>query len=124
MIDLKKVAREQRFRLGYEEGYSGHSDPWMMLLRGSRGHVSLYSETELLACTKTRVNGLRLIQALSRGIIHQDGNDGMNIRFSLDELPVVAKALSLYRRRVLSQEERARASARLATYRKNRHGEV
>jgi hypothetical protein len=84
---------------------------WDLVLPGAAGFVAPWGGDYLLACTRHRITTAAILAKVPGAVVSQDGSDGQNVRFHRDHLDLVAGVLRLYRRRQVSEAERARLAA-------------
>jgi hypothetical protein len=113
-IDLKKQFGSC-YRIKFEEGYvaergqKGRSyDPWLVILLCQHGHIYPHGRGLLGASTNYRGSIAKRLSALPCVRVIQDGDDGINVVFRLEDFHAVADLLKPKRRRQLSAEHRQR----------------
>jgi hypothetical protein len=83
-------------------------DPWLQILLCRHGHISPYGGNMLMTSTNkhgavaNHLASLRCIQ------VTQDGDDGINAIFCVDDFDKVAALMKPRRRRMVSEQERKR----------------
>jgi hypothetical protein len=108
----------RRFRIRFEEGYNAKSiprrcrDPWLMIIPCQAGHIGPWSADRLVASTRTRGPNIAKLLAVPTAKMEQDGSDGANISFHVDQFRAVAKIMHPRVRRVLTAEQKAALAAR------------
>ena len=118
-IDLRKRFG-RRYRIGRDPSYASEhgprawrSDPWLDLILCKHGEIGPYGGEMLLACTKRKGPIAKRLAALECVDVTQDGIDGVNVKFPVDDLAAVAKVMRPRCRRQLSPEEKAELVKRL-----------
>jgi hypothetical protein len=126
-IDLKERFG-RRFRLLYEESYTtenrrGH-DPWLLTIVCRHGHIYPHGRDQLAASTNSRGPIAKRLAALPCVRVVQDGDDGINVVFHIDDFTTVAAIMKPKRRRKLTAEHKAKltAAGRLALARHRNSG--
>lgn len=116
-IDLADHYGDQ-FKIISEDG-SRTTDPWLQILLCKRGHICPYGGSMLLACTDRRGRNLiKQLLAVPSARIVQDGDDGVNVVFHVDQFEGIAAIMRPRKRRPhLSPEHRAKLIAANAMYR-------
>ncbi len=113
-IDLKdRFGR--RYRVVCEESYAAERgehgrahDPWLLTIPCQHGHVYPHGDGLLGASTDRRGKITNRLAALSCVREQQDGDDGLNAVFDVDNFDEVATIMKPKRRRKLSPEHRAK----------------
>jgi hypothetical protein len=104
-----RVQNESHGRKAHER-----DDSWNLIIPGRAGFVTPWGYLPprgsglLVACTNSSVTTRRLLAAVPGARVVQDGSDGQAVTFAPEHLDVVAGLLGLWRKRVLSAEQRAR----------------
>ncbi len=121
-VNLKRLFGK-RFRVRYEESYYAQygpnartDDPWLQIIPCDMGHIYPHGGNMLAASTNKPGPTVRKLKALPGVIVHQDGNDGANILFHIDQFDAVAEIMRPKRRRVASEAERERLRLLSAKY--------
>lgn len=120
--NLKKLYGKD-FRVNHERFVDGKpvdkTDPWLMTLESSLGHVYVYSEKYLGFSSDKNRPSLRKIPELK---LIQDGDDGQNYIFKKELFPKLATKLKLKRKRRpnLSAKEREKRSKRMKKWHEER----
>jgi len=104
------------YRVRGEDGKTAPTDPWEHVIECKHGHIAPWGGKLLVACTDKCGKIAKLLRAL--GTVVQDGDDGVNVVFTLERFGEVADLMRARKRRQMSAEQRAAASIRLAQYRK------
>lgn len=122
MIDLK-ATYGATYRITLDEsakatGQTREERLWLYRIPCRYGHIYVHGANTLGAYTDRRMVRGRL-RALPGVIVHQDGDEETTVLFHPDQLPQIAELLQARRRRHLSPEARAIATARLAANRPN-----
>ena len=107
-----------RYRIGrdpsyhVEHGEHGRADdPWTMILLCQHGHVYPHGG-DLLGAATDKLGGVaRALMALPCCTVAQDGDDGVNVTFHVDDFRQVANLLKPRRRRQISEAERERLAS-------------
>jgi hypothetical protein len=122
-IDLKaRFGKRYRITLDpahaaeYGEG-SRKDDPWLITIHCRYGHIYPYGGELLGASTERRGPVARRLADLSCVRVVQDGDDGVNVVFHVDDFNTVARNLKPRRRRQLTPEQIAERTDRLRKYR-------
>lgn len=87
-------------------------EPWNLELRGSRGRVYPHGGATLQAYSDHRRLMYKVL-AVHGVKVWQDCDREFTVTFPVEGLGPVAEVLKLYRRRLVTDEERARLAARL-----------
>jgi hypothetical protein len=105
----------QRCRVLYEEsrtaehGSRSHvADPWLLVIPCRHGHIYPHGGDQLAASTNNRGAIAKRLAALPCVRVVQDGDDGINVVFHVDDFPAVAAIMKPKRLRRLSAEHRAK----------------
>jgi hypothetical protein len=113
----------RQYRVEYEESYSAQygphariDDPWLQIVPCQHGRVYPHGGNMLTAATNGRGPIIKKLLAVPGAKMWQDGDDGANILFPVEQFEDVAKLMRARRRRRLSPEQRAKAVERLAKY--------
>ena len=123
VINLKELFGEQ-FKVGYEESYQAErgpnawaEDPWLMVLECVHGHVYPHGGELLAVSTNHGTNSpvANQIRKMAATTVTQDGTDGVNAVFHIDDFDAVAKIVLPRKRRRLTDEQSVAAAAVLAT---------
>jgi hypothetical protein len=113
-INLKERFGD-RYRVTFEESYFAErgkearaDDPWLQILLCRHGHISpcggniLMTSTNKHGAVANQLAALRCVQVI------QDGDDGINAIFCVDDFDTVAALMKPRRRRQVSERERER----------------
>lgn len=121
-IDLKEQFGH-RYRVIHEESYRAERgdsarvhDPWLLTIPCKFGHIYPHGGELLGASTDHDGRIANRLALLPRVRIIQDGDDGVNVVFHINELPNVASIMKPRRRRVLTAEQRNQRTERLRKY--------
>ena len=112
-----------RFKVDYEESYFAERtirsvvDPWLMIVLCANGEIGPYGGEHLLACTRSRGPVAKALKALDCIEVTQDGDDGINAKFHVDDFDRVAEIMRPRRRRRLTEEQKAASVERLSRFR-------
>jgi hypothetical protein len=113
----------QRYRVEYEESYYAErpeyrsaEEVWLQIIPCQRGHIYPHGGKMLAAATNGPGPIVKKLLAVPGAQMWQDGDDGANILFPVEQFEDVAKLMRARRRRRLSPEQRAKAAERLAKY--------
>jgi hypothetical protein len=97
-----------RFKVRYGEDYSAEYGPNARIeapvyleIPCANGFIAPWSDSELVACTKTAGAVARKLKALRFTTTAQDGDDGANVVFPVDRFEEVAAIMKPRRRRRL-----------------------
>jgi hypothetical protein len=75
-------------------------DPWNLVLPGRAGFVAPWDRERLVACTWNVQTTRRILATVPDAIVTQDGDDGANITFPVEQLDSVAGVLRLRKKRI------------------------
>jgi len=121
-INLKERFGD-RCRVEYEESYYAEhgehartQDPWLMVILCQHGHICPWGGELLAACTNNRGAVAKRLAELPFTAVAQDGDDGVNVTFHVDQFDEVTTIMKPKRRRRLSPEQRQAAIERLKPY--------
>ena len=113
-INLKKRFGD-RFRVTYEESYAAQhgasarvDDPWLQILMCQHGHLYPQGGDMLAASTDRRGPVAKALADMDCTTVLQDGDDGINVSFHVDDFEEVAGLMKPRRRRQVSDPERNR----------------
>ncbi len=113
-INLKQLFGD-RYRVTYEESYYAErgadarsDDPALQILLCRHGHIYPYGPGTLAASTNKRGAVANALTALSCTTVLQDGDDGVNVAFPVDDFDEIAALLKPRRRKLVPPEERER----------------
>jgi hypothetical protein len=100
-INLEQLYGVQ-YKVQCEDG-SLCRDPWRLVMLCKYGHISPYGGQYVMACTDGQGRGLvtRLLAVPSAELI-QDGTDGANVRFHIQEFDAVAGLMKARKRRTVN----------------------
>jgi hypothetical protein len=122
-IDLKerygdkyKIGKDPAYHAEYGPNAWTH-DPWMLTLECRNGHIYPHGGEYLAAATRGRGTVSTALAKLPCVDVLQDGADGINAKFHVDDFTTVAKVMKPRRKRKLTDEQRAANLARLAPFR-------
>jgi hypothetical protein len=121
-MSIRCIDLEKRFgsvyRVAYEDGKRHRTrDPWRLILLCRHGHIYPHGGDRLGASTRCRGAIAGRLVALSCVRVAQDGTDGINLVFHVDDFPTVAAILKPRRRRKLTARQVAERTERLRKYR-------
>jgi hypothetical protein len=116
-IDLQDLFGEKH-RIRNEQGGKQYqySDPWEAIIPGLHGDIYPHGGNLLGVATKKRGGIATRLADLPFTTVTQDGDDGMNLTFELEDFDTVAEIVRLRRRRQLSDEQRAAAAEHLKQF--------
>ena len=125
-LNLKELFGD-RFKLDVGESYYAErsefrreEEPWLTHILCQHGHIGVWGDDLLVACTNSAGAGATRLKALSFAEVAQDGTDGVNVTFPLEHFDEVAEVMKPRKRRRLSEEQRARLVEAGAKYRFSR----
>ena len=102
-----------RFKVAYEESYYAQygpnariEDPCLMIIPCPTGHICPGGVGRLMACTDSAGSIAKRLKALDFTTVVQDGSDGVNVMFPVEEFAEVATVMKPRRRRRLSEQQR------------------
>lgn len=111
------------YKIKYEESYVAErgeqgrvEDAWLLTIPCKHGEIYPHGGQLLGASTNNRGPIANHLAALSVVRIVQDGDDGVNAVFDVDDFDQVAAVMRPKRRRKLSDEQRAERVERLRDY--------
>jgi hypothetical protein len=120
-IDLKakfgeryQVFREESGQAKRCEGR--HYDPWLLTIACRHGHIYPHGADYLAVSTNHRARIANRLAALPGVRIVQDGDDGINAIFHVDDFDEVAAIMKPRRRRRLTPGQRTEREERLRKY--------
>ncbi len=121
-IDLN-AAYGAQYRVVYEESYQGGQaggrrvhDQWLLTIPCQFGHIYPHGADHLGASTSFRGPVAKRLAALPCVRVVQDGDDGINVVFHIDDFEAVAEVMKPRRRRRLTPDQRAERVERLRKY--------
>src|SRR6476660_4953227 len=121
-IDLDAIF-DGRFRVTYEESYYEErgeggrlKDPWLRMIPCRHGIIYPNGGDYLGASTTLRGPIAGRLAALPCVRVSQDGDDGVNAIFHVDDFETVAAVMKPKRRRRLTTDQRAERVERLRNY--------
>jgi hypothetical protein len=113
-IDLKERFSD-RYRVAYEDSYTAERgsggrahDPWLLTIPCKHGHIYPHGCEWLAASTDHRGPIANRLAAVPGARVVQDGDDGINVVFHVDDFDQVAEVIKPKRRRKLSPEHAAK----------------
>jgi hypothetical protein len=115
-IDLQKMFGG-RFRIIYDPSYDvfhvpkAKRDPWMMCIPCQFGMIYPYSDVLLAAEVDYHPKTAKQLQALTGVALTQDGDYERTFTFSLAVFEQVAAILKPRKRRILTEEQKARLAS-------------
>jgi hypothetical protein len=120
-VNLKKRFGD-RFKVDNEQAYHAQSgpmarvdDPWYMILLCANGHIYPHDVRTLAASTDRNGPVANRLVGLDCVTVAQDGDDGVNVTFDVDNFDQVAKVMKPKRKRqgrAMSAEEKKRLADR------------
>jgi hypothetical protein len=117
--DLRAVGDQYRLWNEIERRWAhARDDPDELVIPGRAGFVAVYGAGTLVACTNGIAATKRILVGVPGARVTQDGDDGQNIAFPAEHLPIVAELLRLRKRRRchLTPEQLRAGAERLASY--------
>lgn len=90
--------------------------PWLVIIPCQNGFVCPWGNDNLAACTNHRGRIVKKLKALPDTTVAQDGHDGANVIFPVDQLEEIARIMKPRKRRRLSDTQRRQAAERLREY--------
>ena len=93
------------------------SDPWNFIVPCRMGHICPWGETTLAACVDNHPVIINRMRQLSFMKMHQYGDKGANILFDVVHFDEVIAFMKPYKRRKLSEEQKANVIETLRQYR-------
>lgn len=112
-IDLQQRYRS-KYRIRHEDDRETRlpHDPWLLVIDCQHdGEIYPHGGDMLGAATGGRGSVAKRLAALPCVRVVQDGSDGINVIFDVDDFPAVAAVMKPRRRRRLSPEHRAKLVA-------------
>ena len=94
-----------RYRVKYEESYwaerriKGRHEPWLLILLCQHGHIYPHGGDMLAAATDKRGGVAKKLAELGCTTVVQDGADGINATFHVDDFELVAELMKPKKRR-------------------------
>jgi hypothetical protein len=108
------LATENGYRHAWDPSYDPFNvphdkcDTWYVQVRGRHGDIWPHSASQgLLGVFATRKIGTRILDEVEGTELYTDGDDGKMITFPDAEFARVAEIIRCYRKRVLSEEQKA-----------------
>lgn len=114
-IDLQDLFGEQ-YRIESELGKQRITDPWDAILLCKYGHIYPHGGNLLAVATNKRGPLANRLASLRCVTVTQDGDDGINAVFELEDFDTVAEIIQPRRRRRLTNEQRAASVERLRQF--------
>jgi len=118
-IDLKEHFGN-RYKVTHEESYQAESgesgrlhDPWLLKIPCTNGHIYPHGSDFLAASTNHRRRVAKRLAALPGVEVRQDGDDGINVVFHVDDFEEVAAIMHPRRKRRLTTDQRTENLKRL-----------
>jgi hypothetical protein len=113
-IDLRAVAAEHGYRSTFDESYDPFNvpydkqDTWSVRVIGRYGDIWPHSPSKgLLGVFTTQRIGRRVLAEAEGSAADTDGDDGLLITFPIPAFARVAEIIQCYRKRVLTDEQKA-----------------
>ena len=91
-------------------------DSWNFVMPCKLGHICPWGGTVLAACIDKHPLIIKRVSKLPFMTLHQHGNDGANLLFDVEHFDKVIKFMKPYKRRKLSEEQKAESVERLKQY--------
>lgn len=88
-----------------------NAEPWLMIIPCTNGHIYPHGDEMLGASTNRRGSISKALAMVPCVRVVQDGDDGLNAIFSVEDFDTVAAVMKPRRRRRLSPEHRAKLIA-------------
>ena len=111
-IDLKARFGDV-LRIEHEESYVADrgehvrtADPWLMMIPCQHGHICPWGGDILAACTDRRGPVAKRLTESGHTEVWMDGDDGVNVKFHVDDFEEIAAIMKPRKRRRLSPEHR------------------
>jgi hypothetical protein len=128
-VDLRVLAAEHGYRHAWDESYDPEHvphdkrDTWYVRVVGKYGDIWPHSPSAgLLGVFTTQRVGRRVLAEVPGSAVWTDGDDGLMITFPVAAFATVAGIIQCYRKRVLTDEQKAALAERgreaLAEYRR------
>jgi hypothetical protein len=128
-IDLRELAAEHGYRYAWDESYDPANvphdtrDTWYVRVVGKYGDIWPHSPSSgLLGVFTTQRIGRRVLAEVPGSAIYTDGDDGLMITFPIPAFATVAGIIQCYRKRVLTDEQKAALAERGKASRFGRDG--
>ena len=122
-VNLKDMFGD-RYKIGVDESYDAErpefrrqEEPWLTHVVCQHGHIGVWGDDQLVACTKNAGPVAKRLIALPFTEVAQDGTDGANVVFDLEHFEEVAEIMRPRKRRRLSEEHKAKLAASNTEYR-------
>jgi hypothetical protein len=113
-IDLRTLAAEHGYRYGWDPSYDpdhvphDKRDTWYVRVIGRHGDIWPHSPSAgLLGVFTTQRVGRRVLDEVEGSAVWTDGDDGLMITFPISAFARVAEIIQGYRKRVLTDEQKA-----------------
>jgi hypothetical protein len=117
-VDLCAIAGK-RYRYAHDQRNDLRSDdPWLIIISCKYGHIYVHGRDKIGYASARRGGIAHAVAALPGAIIEQDSDDGQNISVPARLFQRVANIAKARRRRQMSPEQAATATARLEAYRR------
>ena len=107
VIDLQERFG-RRYMVRSEDGNTRSQDPWLAQIICHNGHIYPHGGEMLGAATSYLGSVAKTLRNLSCTRVVQDGDDGINVVFHVDDFDKVARVMRPRSRRVLSEEQKRR----------------
>ena len=121
--DCVNLFERCRYRVEHEPSYfadhgqkARREDPWLLVIRCHHGQIYPHGGELLGVSTDKRGGIAKRLAALDCVTVTQNGDDGINATFHVDDLAAVAVVIKPRRRRKLTEQQRAEQTARLKAY--------
>ena len=94
------------YKIGHDPAYHAErtefraeEEPWFQLVLCQHGTIGPWGDDYLLACTRNRGSVATRLETLDCVEVVQDGDDGINVKFHINDFEVVAEIMRPRRRR-------------------------
>jgi hypothetical protein len=100
----------KQYRVELEAG-GDKSDPLAYIMPCRHGHIFAHGKRTLGAATNSAGPIAKRLRAMPRVKVWQDGSDGLNVIFDVDDFDLIAELMRPRARRRLSPEHKAKLAA-------------
>lgn len=116
---LYRVTREASYHA--EHGPNAvRKDPWNYILLCRHGHIYPQGGNRLAAATNNRGIIANRLKEMACVEVLQDGTDGVNVAFDVQDFARLAEIMQPRKRRQLTEEQKQKCKERFAKYRKTK----